>query len=120
MPRRPTVLTALLVTCLSLQAACGGYSENHRNGLLAASAVAVFAGSIMAVDGAWCDRSAGGRMECDDDRAELRSGLSLLAVGLAIGGVAWLVRPRAEEAPPPGPIATSADPADAADAEPAP
>jgi hypothetical protein len=86
--------TQRLLLAVVLVAGCGGYSQNHRRGLMAAGGAAVLVGAVMAVDGAYCDESAGGAGDCRGD--ELPTGLAVLAAGLVLGGVAWWIQPPAE------------------------
>lgn len=90
-------MSRLLILLLAFLTACAGYSENHRRGLIATGATAAFIGTVIALDGAACDESAGGDMECDEENREVVAGVSLLAAGLVLGGVAYFVKARAKE-----------------------
>jgi hypothetical protein len=108
MPRMPILALALAA---ALAAGCGGYSHNHRRGLAALGGAAVISGSVIAIDGAWCDGRARADAGCANDRSDLMTGLILAAAGLAVGGAAYLIVPRDEpaRAEAPGPIVKATD-----------
>jgi hypothetical protein len=59
-------------------------------------AASIFIGGIIALDGAACDDSAGGDLECEEENREVIAGASLIAFGLIVGGVGFLLQPKAE------------------------
>lgn len=90
-------MSRLMILLLAFLTACAGYSENHRRGLIVTGAASVFIGGVIALDGAACDESAGGDMECDEENSEVLAGASLIAFGLLVGGVGYLVKARAAD-----------------------
>ena len=86
---------AALGTALTLAtAACGGYTENHRRGLLFVGGATVFIGTIIAADGAYCDDSTSRAGDCEGDDADLAAGVGTLLVGAAILTAALLIHPK--------------------------
>jgi hypothetical protein len=85
------VAAALLVA----QSGCSHYSENHRRGLLFTSGAAIFIGSVIAADGAYCSKEAAAG-ECEDgsDRQSLIDGGALFAAGLAVFLAAYFIKPK--------------------------
>ncbi len=96
-----------LALALAVVTGCGGYSQNHRRGLLALGGAAVITGSVVAVDGAYCDESANGHVGCENDQGDVTVGVSLVVAGILLGGIAYLIEPQ-DETPP---ATTAAKPA---------
>jgi len=89
-------IAAVLVLAIVL-GGCGGYSENHRRGLVFGGGAAVFIGGIVALDGLSCSGSVGGdngTSDCDEDKGDLIRGGALLGAGLVIAAIGLLVKPK--------------------------
>lgn len=90
----------LLLAGLLLFAGCSSYSRNQRAGALFLGGSATFIGAVIAADGAYCD-SAAASGECSDgnDNNDLISGVSLMAAGLVVFGLAYYFKPEPASKP---------------------
>lgn len=95
------VLPLLMAALLTFHAGCAGVSDNNRRGMLMAGGASLFIGGIITVDTLSCDDSVTNAQDCDEDRADLIGGLSLMAVGAVLTGVAIYLKTRNAAAPPP-------------------
>lgn len=93
MSRLPAALLALV---LATQSGCaGGLSKNQSAGMIYGGGAAVFMGGVVTVDGLACDEVAGGDQACDEDKSDLIGGLAVMGVGLVLGTIGYLMRPKA-------------------------
>jgi len=90
-------LAALVIAItVTTQAGCGGFSENHRRGLIAIGAAATLTGAIVTADGAYCDDSTSRAGDCNDDHRDLTIGLITLAAGAGLLAAGLLLPHQAE------------------------
>lgn len=91
------VPAAILVLALLSPTGCT-LSTNQSRGLMYAGGAAVFMGGVIAVDGATCNEIAGAEQGCEEDKTDLIGGVSLMAIGVALGTLGYILRPKAGEA----------------------
>jgi uncharacterized membrane protein YhhN len=82
-----------LIAALSL-AACGGYTTNHQRGLIFVGGATAFVGTIITLDGAYCDESTTRAGDCEGDDADLAAGVVTLLVGAGLLAVGLLLQPK--------------------------
>jgi hypothetical protein len=82
-----------LIAALSL-AACGGYTTNHQRGLIFVGGATAFVGTIITLDGAYCDESTTRAGDCEGDDADLAAGVVTLLVGAGLLTVGLLLQPK--------------------------
>jgi len=86
---------ALLAVVLAAQTGCaGGLSNNQSSGMIYGGGAAVFMGGVVAIDGLVCDDTANGGQGCDDDKADLLGGVAIIGVGLVLGTLGYLLKPK--------------------------
>jgi hypothetical protein len=82
-----------LITALSL-AACGGYTQNHQRGLIFVGGATAFIGTIITLDGAYCDESTTQAGDCEGDDADLVAGVGTMLVGAGLLTLGLLLQPK--------------------------
>lgn len=97
------LVSLVLATALISQGCSGRLSENNRRGIILAGGAAVFMGMIIAGDGLSCDATFGGANgteDCSEDRADLVTGGLMIAGGLVVGAIGYLLKPKVDDAAP--------------------
>jgi len=95
-PISPLVSLVLVATLVS-QGCSGRLSENNRRGLILVGGAATFMGLIIAGDGLSCDDTFGGANgteDCAEDQADLVTGGLMIAGGLVVGALGYLIKPK--------------------------
>ena len=97
------LLPLLLAALLTFQTGCAHVSDNNRRGMLFAGGASMFIGGIIVADVLSCDEDVGASSDCDENRDDTISGLSLLVGGALLVGLAMYFKHRdSAAAPAPG------------------
>jgi hypothetical protein len=102
MSRPISPLISLVVAATLVSQGCSGrLSENNRRGLILVGGAATFMGLIIAGDGLSCDDTFGGANgteDCAEDKADLVTGGLMIAGGLVVGAIGYLLSAKRADA----------------------